>query len=108
MNLFSHRSCASAFESQNDPISGTCTKYYLGQELAKVKVSYVMGDHGGSDEYFFKEASSSDASSMRAMLKKIENQTCMDQERGIRLMRHAKGASAVQNSGELGRLLSES
>jgi hypothetical protein len=41
------------FESQDDPVSGTCTKYYLGQELVKVKLSYVMGDHGGSDEYFY-------------------------------------------------------
>ena len=41
------------FTSDSDPVSGTFTRYYRGDELVKVKLSYAMGDHGGSDEYFY-------------------------------------------------------
>jgi hypothetical protein len=41
------------FTSNSDPISGTFTRYYLGDTLVKIKLSYGMGDHGGSEEYYY-------------------------------------------------------
>lgn len=41
------------FESETERASGTCTLGFQGDELVKVKLSYEMGDHGGTDEYFY-------------------------------------------------------
>jgi len=41
------------FEAQDEPLSGTCTLHYQGEELVKVHLAYGAGDHGASDEYFY-------------------------------------------------------
>jgi hypothetical protein len=41
------------FTSDSDPVSGTFTRYYQGDALVKIKLSYSMGDHGGSEEFFY-------------------------------------------------------
>lgn len=41
------------FTSDSDPVSGTFTRYYQGDALVKIKLSYGMGDHGGSEEYYY-------------------------------------------------------
>ena len=47
------RSLEISFESEDEPASGTCMKYFDGDSLVKIKLSYAIGDHGGSDEYFY-------------------------------------------------------
>lgn len=41
------------FDSETEPVSGVCTLSFAQDKLVKVKLSYDMGDHGGSDEYFY-------------------------------------------------------
>ena len=41
------------FEATDGPGSGTCTRYFQGNELVKIHLSYSLGDHGGSDEYYY-------------------------------------------------------
>lgn len=41
------------FASDSDPVSGTFTRYFQGDKLVKIKLSYGMGDHGGSEEYYY-------------------------------------------------------
>lgn len=41
------------FTSDSDPVSGTFTRYFQGDSLVKIKLSYGMGDHGGSEEYYY-------------------------------------------------------
>lgn len=41
------------FESQDEPLSGTCTLHYRGDELVKIHLAYGFGDHGASDEYHY-------------------------------------------------------
>lgn len=47
------RSRSFEFESQDEPLSGTCTLYFQGDEVVKVLLSYGAGDHGASDEYYY-------------------------------------------------------
>ena len=44
------------FEATDGPGSGTCTRYYQGSELVKIHLAYSLGDHGGSDEYYYYSA----------------------------------------------------
>jgi len=44
------------FSSDSDPVSGTFTRYFQGNSLVKIKLSYGMGDHGGSEEYYYYDA----------------------------------------------------
>lgn len=41
------------FDSETERVSGVCTLSFQQDKLVKVKLSYDMGDHGGSDEYFY-------------------------------------------------------
>lgn len=41
------------FEATDGPGSGSCTRYYQGSELVKIHLAYSLGDHGGSDEYYY-------------------------------------------------------
>lgn len=47
------RSSQVEFESNEEPVAGSCVRYYQGDQLVKVHLSYAMGDHGGGDEYFY-------------------------------------------------------
>lgn len=47
------RTRAIEFESQDEPLSGTCTLFFQGDEIVKVFLSYGAGDHGASDEYYY-------------------------------------------------------
>lgn len=47
------RTRAIEFEAQDEPLSGTCTLHYRGDEVVKVHLAYGAGDHGASDEYFY-------------------------------------------------------
>jgi hypothetical protein len=47
------RTKAIEFEAQDEPLSGTCTLHYQGEELVKIHLAYGAGDHGASDEYFY-------------------------------------------------------
>ncbi len=44
------------FESQDEPVSGTCTTYAQGGAVVKVHLSWGAGDHGASDEYYYYDA----------------------------------------------------
>lgn len=41
------------FESEDDPVSGSCTRYFKGDELVKIRINYSQGDHGGADESYY-------------------------------------------------------
>jgi hypothetical protein len=41
------------FESEDDPVSGSCTRYFKGDELVKIRIIYTQGDHGGADENYY-------------------------------------------------------
>lgn len=41
------------FDLEGDPMEGTLTKYTYEGGLTALKLSYVAGDHGGSDEHFY-------------------------------------------------------
>jgi len=41
------------FESDDDPVSGSCTRYFKGDELVKIRINYSQGDHGGADESYY-------------------------------------------------------
>lgn len=41
------------FEARDEPLSGTCTLHYQGDEIVKIHLFYGAGDHGASDEYFY-------------------------------------------------------
>lgn len=41
------------FEARDEPLSGTCTLHYRGDEVVKIHLAYGAGDHGASDEYFY-------------------------------------------------------
>lgn len=41
------------FESQDEPLSGSCTTYAQGGAVVKVHISWGAGDHGASDEYYY-------------------------------------------------------
>jgi hypothetical protein len=47
------RTKAIEFEAQDEPLSGTCSLHYQGDEVVKVHLAYGAGDHGASDEYFY-------------------------------------------------------
>ena len=41
------------FETQDEPLFGTCTLYSKGTEVVKIHLSQGAGDHCASDEYFY-------------------------------------------------------
>lgn len=41
------------FESDQEPLFGTLTKYYSGETVVKIEFSYTAGDHGGADESYY-------------------------------------------------------
>ena len=41
------------FAPSDDPMEGTLTRYYLNDELVKIRLSYIAGDHGGADETYY-------------------------------------------------------
>lgn len=41
------------FEAENDPLSGTLTRFMKDGKLVKAVLSYAAGDHGGADERFY-------------------------------------------------------
>jgi len=43
------------FTSDDGLSSGTFTRYYENDALVKIKLSYGLGDHGGSEEYYYYE-----------------------------------------------------
>lgn len=47
------RSAKIEFETQDEPIFGTLTRYYDGVDLVKAHLSYGVGDHGATDAYFY-------------------------------------------------------
>tara|TARA_R110002096_G_scaffold301473_1_gene496377 strand:- start:1207 stop:1821 length:615 start_codon:yes stop_codon:yes gene_type:complete len=42
-----------AWESDQEPASGTLVKYFSNGSVAKIHFSFAEGDHGGSDEYYY-------------------------------------------------------
>lgn len=41
------------FASETDPLTGSLTRYFLGDELVKIKLVYVLGDHSEREAYFY-------------------------------------------------------
>ena len=41
------------FASETDPLTGSFTRYYLKDELVRIKLLYVLGDHSEREAYFY-------------------------------------------------------
>ena len=40
-------------QAEDGPEEGDMTRYLLNGELVKIHISFILGDHGGSDEYYY-------------------------------------------------------
>ncbi len=47
------KSKAFSVQADDGPEEGKMTIYLQNGKLAKIHISYILGDHGGSDEYFY-------------------------------------------------------